>query len=118
MAYYEILTVFFSFFVLMFISIHYLVKLVRLEYLRGWEEAKKFYYVDPKEIEKQEKMLIQEELTKENSKFSPISADLLMAYGVNKVGQLPKNIRDFYGINDSYNEVDLDSLLLREENDR
>lgn len=77
---------------------------------KGWEEAKRYYYLDRLEEERKEN----ERFAKENSKFSPITSDLLMAYGVTTVSQLPRNVRESYGVTDSDMRVDLDTLIRRE----
>lgn len=76
----------------------------------GWNEAKQYYYLDRKSEDDREKVL----LDKENSTFNPITSDLLMAYGVTRVAQLPKKIRDMYNVKESDMEIDLDTLIRRE----
>lgn len=86
-------------------------------YENGWNDAKKIYYTDIKKEREREhraqlarERKIQEEIEKANEDFNPISADLLMAYGVSSVGQLPKQVREAYNITDGrYDHIDVDS---------
>lgn len=80
------------------------------QFNKGWEEAKKYYYLDKLEEQRNEN----ERFAKENSRFNPITSDLLMAYGVTTVAQLPRNVRESYGITDDDMRVDLDTLIRRE----
>ena len=89
------------------------------EYKRGWEDSKQVYYTDmiadriaEADRQKREQEAAYKAMNSETMEnFCPISSDLLMAYGVSTVGQLPKSIREAYQVNDNQNGIDLDSLL-------
>lgn len=90
-------------------------------YMRGWAAAKQVYYTDIREERiaeeaRQRKQAKEdyEALRKENSEYFTLSSDVLMAYGVNTVGQLPKSVRDMYGIKEDQTYIDLDTLLRNE----
>ena len=76
----------------------------------GWNEAKQYYYLD----RKSEDDAYTEALSKENSTFNPITSDLLMAYGVTRIAQLPRKIREMYNVKESDMNIDLDTLIQRE----
>lgn len=76
----------------------------------GWSEAKRYYYLDRKAEDDREKYLLE----KENSTFNPITSDLLMAYGVTRIAQLPRKIREMYNVKESDMNIDLDTLIQRE----
>lgn len=79
-------------------------------YMNGWkagfEEAKNVYYLDKKKLEEQENTL----LSKENAGYSPALSELLMAYGVSRVTQLPRNVRETYRLDEKNFNIDLDTL--------
>lgn len=83
-------------------------------YMNGWkagfEEAKNVYYLDKKKLEEQENILI----SKENAGYSPALSELLMAYGVSRVTQLPRNVRETYRLYEKNFNIDLDTLIQRE----
>lgn len=85
-------------------------------YMNGWkdgfEEAKNVYYLDKKQMEEQENLL----RVKENAGYTPGLSELLMAYGVSRITQLPRNVRETYGLDDKNFNIDLDTLP-REDND-
>lgn len=83
-------------------------------YKQGWEESKQVYYIDLREDRRAEEQRIRSELETENREFCPITSELLMAYGVTKVGDLPKQVKDAYKIPDSLNQMDLDTMIQAE----
>lgn len=87
-------------------------KLSQYRFDAGWNEAKQYYYLDKKKIEEQENLL----LVKENAGYTPGLSELLMAYGVSRVTQLPRNVRETYGLDDKNFNIDLDTLQ-QEDND-
>lgn len=84
------------------------------EFRRGWEESKQLYYIDLREDRRAEEERIRKEFDEENRDFCPINSELLMAYGVTRVGDLPKNVRDAYSIPASLNQLDLDTMVRNE----
>lgn len=76
----------------------------------GFSEAKQYYYLDKKE----EDRLSSLSLVAENAGFNPITSDLLMAYGVTRVGQLPTKVREMYRVTEADMSMDIDTLLRRE----
>ena len=97
-------------------------KINRTEYTHGWDDAKKFFYTDVKEEQRNEReeqerreRLQQESLSKENTQRPPVPSDLLIAFGVSNAGQLPDEVRKFYGIvPGGDNDVDIETLIERE----
>lgn len=123
MAYYEVV-ILLVFAIVASVSITFLfaAKNKQDEYKRGWNDSKQLYYTDVKKEQlreykrqKAEEQKERDALGLENADFNPISADLLMAYGVSSIGQLPKSVKEAYNIDDKYNNIDLDSLILQEQ---
>lgn len=88
----------------------------RKEYSKGWDAAKALYYDDILKAQKEEEKKVFEDLNEENTKnHFPISAELLAAYGVSTVGQLPINIKEYYNITEEQEHFDLEILTALEE---
>lgn len=90
-------------------------------YRKGWEAARQVYYTDIREEriaeeERQYEIYKRDHaaILKENSDYLSLSSDVLMAYGVDTVGQLPKSVRDMYGIKEDQAYIDLDTMLRNE----
>ena len=91
-------------------------------YKRGWQDSKQVYYTDLRNDRIEEEARIKDalaaeyaELAKENDVGMRIGSDLLMAYGVSTVGQLPQKVRDEYGIDEAQNSLDLETLIKYEQ---
>lgn len=91
-------------------------------YLRGLADGKQIYYTDRLNSEREEQAYVQKGLLKtlgridtENRKFNPITSELLMAYGVVRVGDLPETVKAFYGVTEEMSSVDLDTMLRNEQ---
>lgn len=82
---------------------------------RGYALAKEAYYTEPVVVAKQANEAAVAALRKENEQFH-VTSELLMAYGVNTLGQLPKAVRDQYKIEDDMLSIDIDTLVAREVN--
>jgi hypothetical protein len=81
----------------------------------GYADAKKIYYDDPRAERLIEESRIRAELMEEN-KHTNIAAELMMAYGVTNVSQLPKSVREAYNLTTD-DSVDLEKILTREVDD-
>jgi len=94
-------------------------KNIKAAYLQGWEDAKKVYYTDLKEERLTEEKRLRDlqemenmRLSKENiSGYSPVLTDLLMAYGVSNISQLPEKVKETYNLGGNQNFLDLDTLI-------
>lgn len=91
-------------------------------YRSGWDNARQVYYTDRLEAERAEREYKKVEFEKERQKmdrenrgFNPITSELLMAYGVVRVGDLPRNIKEAYNITDDMNSIDLDTMIRNEQ---
>lgn len=85
-------------------------------YSKGWDDSKKVYYDDIMKAKKMEKDRIFRELDSENKAgVFPISSELMMAYGVSKVGELPKGVKAYYNINEDQEHIDLDTIMSLED---
>lgn len=78
----------------------------------GFTDARKAFYEDPMTEKRAEDDRIRKEIADENQ-GTPIAAELLMAYGVTKVSQLPKSVRQQYNITTD-DSIDLDAILTKE----
>lgn len=81
----------------------------------GYADAKKIYYDDPRAERLVEEARIRKELAEEN-KYTNVSAELMMAYGVTHVSQLPKSVRDAYNLTED-DSMDLEKILTKEVED-
>lgn len=79
-------------------------------YANGYNEAKHRYYDEPKK-EQAEK---EKEIRDMNESVSRVTSEVLMAYGVGSTSQLPKEVREHYGILDE--DVHLQDLIEEEFN--
>jgi len=125
MAYYEIILIVLIAIISSCITFIVGMRNKELIYIKGWEDAKKVYYHDLRneriEEEARSKAIRDaetENLLKENTfGYMPLSSDLLMAYGVSTIGQLPKAVRETYNIKENQNSLDLEALIKIEQED-
>jgi hypothetical protein len=86
----------------------------REAYDRGFSDAKKYFYEDKRDADIAERKRMEETLRKENSGYTPITSETLMAFGVSRVGQLPQSVREAYGVKPEDYSLDVDTLMQRE----
>jgi hypothetical protein len=93
-------------------------------FLRGFNDAKQFYHDNrlAEEIaERQRRSEEQEQeynrIDAENRQYPPVTSDLLMAYGVSRIGELPNSIKERYNIKEDQYGIDLDTMLRKEQGD-
>jgi len=92
-------------------------------YMKGWENAKQVYYDDIIKLRLEEENRIRTEKREEEKRLAkeneagrmPLSPDLLMAYGVSTVGQLPGRVREAYNIKENQHILDLETLIRLEQ---
>lgn len=70
-----------------------------IAYREGFSAAQAIYHDEPIEREKRDYNLLEKELAKENS-FIGVPDDIMIAYGVQNVSQLPKAVREQFNIQD------------------
>lgn len=89
-------------------------------YKEGFNDAKKFYHEDPKKEREEEQQRLMEQIREANTQPPRLTAEVLMAYGVESSSHLPENIKALYGLKNGQPAVDLDYLINEEvtENDR
>lgn len=109
MAYYEITAVVMFFVAVIggaWISLK-IYKEVKSAYLEGFEAAKKLYYKEMRDEDESVARILE----KENASKPRISPEILMAYGVGRVGDLPKHVLNNYGIKEEQYGMDLEALI-------
>lgn len=81
---------------------------MRNAYQSGFEVAKTAY-------KKDDDVPNLADLARENAAVSKVTPEMLMAYGVGRVGDLPKEVLEKYGISPEEYGMDLDTMLIIEE---
>lgn len=118
MAYYGILTAIIISIIVGCIGFFIGVKLGNSEgYVEGMEDGlergKQVYYLEPKEHNLEEAKKLSTYIKGLQQKPG-ITAEMLMAYGVESTRELPKGVRESFGLDEYSNDTYLDTLL-REE---
>lgn len=109
MAYYEITAVV-MFFVAIIGGAWLSLKIyteVKGAYLEGFEAAEKLYYKEMRDEDESVARILE----KENASKPRISPEILMAYGVGRIGDLPKHVLQSYNISEDQFGMDLEALI-------